>query len=101
MDRDRSTIACAVVGTDARELGDARLDQAPLHREIADARFEDLVGCDARFACAIEMQMCSAVNKLFGGGKGGDAAVLSHDRCGQARTTLRPSPTPAPPKTKT
>src|SRR4030095_11761152 len=51
------SVARAVIRTDAREFGDVRLDQAPLHREITDARFEYHGRLrSAGFACAIEMQ---------------------------------------------
>ena len=50
-------VACAVVRADACELGDARLDEAPLDRKITDPRFEhDCRLRSAGFACAIDVK---------------------------------------------
>jgi hypothetical protein len=51
------SVACAVIRTDPREAGDARLDEAPFHREIAVTCFEDDGRlCSAGFARAIKVQ---------------------------------------------
>src|SRR5215471_16628703 len=50
-------IARTIVGAGAPERGDARLDEAPLHREIAGSRFEHderLIG--SALSCAIQME---------------------------------------------